>query len=460
MVELDGLAERLFDEGLAGRVVFRDSIGGGRFIGYNDGDGGEIEVLSPEAMSRVEGINDPLAAVRYVAAHEMGHDYVSDRDPREHAMMDVATMGRLAQAGDVAAAREGINLHRERARNASGKDCQFSKYALALISGENMDGGSEFSALGQRYGSGGGAPAAGKKDKSFLGTIKEIYKSIFNDIATMYKPLDNVWENAKGYVKKTASAFLWDTLAKAAGENSPIGEVATAFRNSAKESAKLSKEALSPLARTLSIYSEGITTIRDVYAHMVTDGRPVPLFYTTFEKPEAPNEKKLLDGIEYYKREGYSPMKQDAPAAAVINPRFRTWAAKGFLGEKGYNLTEQEPERMNTRLSMISTDGHEGGMWNRNYDAENALPASCKPNVRVYSTEKSSRYKFGSVFAADLGMNVATAIHGLPLATLERIGGDLAAREYFNSVIMPSGTGPLANLFGGGQWFFKYKKAA
>jgi len=358
--------------------------------------------------------------------------------------------------------RAGIRLHQERARNARGSDKKFSEYALTMLEGRynfvGNDGGDELSFAG--YGSGGGAPAAGGKDKSFLDTLKEIYRSIFKDIATMYKPLDKPGENIKGYVKKTASAFLWDTLANVVGKDTPIGEVANDFGKSARDSARLSRESLSPLFRTLGVYSEGITTIKDVYAFMDTDGMPVPIFYTTFEKEEAPNEKKLLEGIEYYQREGVSPMKQDTPAGAVINPRFRTWAAKGFLGEKGYTLVKDEPGRMNTRLSMISTDGAEGGMWNRNYDAENALPASCKTNVRVYKTEKSSRDKFISTWAADMGMNIATAIHGVPLATIERVGGDIAAREYFNGVVMPAGTGPLANIFGGGHWFFKYKKKA
>ncbi len=151
MVSFAALEEELFEEtGVA--VNLRRSIGNGKFMGYNYGR--NIEVLAPEAMSKVDGVSNSMAAARYTALHEKGHDEVSDKNPKEHARMDVGVINRLARMGDYAAVNEAINIHEARARNATGKDREFSKYALALLAGQNMDGGSEVSLFKQRYGGG------------------------------------------------------------------------------------------------------------------------------------------------------------------------------------------------------------------------------------------------------------------------------------------------------------------
>jgi len=177
---------------VAGRINYVDAIDGG-FIGYNHGRGRKIEVLSEAAMEKNIPVDiNPSAAVDYVTVHEALHDYASDEDPWEHAAMDVWGLGLLEEAGNYEAVRAGVRLHQERIKNARGSDKKFSEYALGMLAGNynlvGNDGGDELSFAG--YGSGGGAPAAGGKDKSFLDTLKEIYRSIFKDIATMYKPLD------------------------------------------------------------------------------------------------------------------------------------------------------------------------------------------------------------------------------------------------------------------------------
>jgi len=171
---LETLKEQLFDEDVAGRVSSVDSIDGG-YLGFNHGRGRRIEVLSEDAMEEmVPDDVKPRAAVDYVTVHEALHDYVSDEDPWEHAAMDVWGLSMLEGTGNYEAVRAGVRLHQERAKTARGRDRQFSRYALAMLAA-GSDGGSELSAFGQRYGSGGGISAEGKKKYPWIGDISEFW---------------------------------------------------------------------------------------------------------------------------------------------------------------------------------------------------------------------------------------------------------------------------------------------
>jgi len=409
MVQLDGLAERLFDEGLAGRVVFRDRIGSGRFIGYNDGSGGEIEVLTPEAMADVRGVSDPLAAIRYVAAHEEGHDYVSDADPAEHAVMDVAAMGRLAQRGDYPAVREGMNLHRERVRTARGSDRQFSEYALALLAGKNMDGGDELDAFRQRYG--GGLKEGEKEPGGFFRSWFRYRKRLAEELPFVnMEGLRQYWTspiyNVLSYITNSINIpeANRDTVLKRV-----VGSTLDTVSGNWKSTAKNLAFKAFPRIRTYLAHAEGATNISKVYMYEHMHGG------TTFEYPVAfaqrvggaekvPDTATIQNGINHVLAHNQSPFNRSIDLDRLVNQNWTDYSAQKTTRWDYERHFEHESQRF-SRNVVKPFSWYIQQACERDHVTEASLdPSLPVPKIRVYKTDVSEGgvlSKFGKYFFAD-----------------------------------------------------------
>ncbi len=362
MVSLADLEEQLYDETGIG-VTLRNRIKGGGFLGYNHGDGA-IEVLSPAAMSRVEGVSDPMAAIRYASWHEEGHNRVSDENPEEHAEMDVGVINRLAGVGDYAAVREAINLHRARARNAGGKDRKFSEYALALLAGENMDGGDEYGALTQIYG---GGLAGGEEDRGIVsGALHRLYNYLMKTYPEYYAPLSKPVENARGWVVNGIKGLIFSGIANIAGSGF-IHEIADGAAKTYSNTAKEFLRKASPIIRTFVVgYGSGKSDIGWIWVYN-KGGKRYPVFFSKFgpgnQPATPPTQAKLDDGITFVDANNESPFNHMETAFSnnLISNNFIKYGAEKYTGGCYKEWFEYEPEKSHRWFVKGDTKG--GNIW-------------------------------------------------------------------------------------------------
>ncbi len=377
MVSFAALEEQLFNETGVG-VRLRSKIGNGRFMGYNDGK--TIEVLAPEAMSRIEGVRDPMDAARYVAWHELGHDYVSDKDPVEHARMDVGVINRLMMIGDYDAAREAVNIHRARARNASGNDRKFSEYALEML---GTDGDSAYGEFSRRYGGG----LANAEEKSML---KRMYKSILASITEQYKPLDKPVENAKECIVNNIKALGLDILAGIMPNGSFPEKMIRNVSEGLKSVGTIHLQNISPLVRTMTIgFGTGRTNINRIYAYVDGDGGEWPIHWTMYNDTSLPDAAKLDEGISYVNINHESPLRK-SDADRTLNPIFTQRHMRNYLGGEIHDqYLKHEMETIKGWICREDTK-QDGGLWLPDSAAETALPPGYVGKVKVYRKNVSN----------------------------------------------------------------------